>query len=152
MDLTADTELIKTSGWFYSGEKERWKVIPVVFIKFKILLSINSLFCISNLYSYWTNTQVFNKDVPFVFGVQTGSLHIWHKNPILELNPSLVVDLSYREHLSRVTIPSLQFFQLYPIVCVSSGELYQWVFLCPFHWNTSNEHKGGAFLKVSGFF
>lgn len=51
-------------------------MIPVVFIKFKILLSINSLFCISNLYSYWTNTQVFNKDVPFVFGVQTGSLHI----------------------------------------------------------------------------
>lgn len=92
MDLIADTELIKTSGWLYSGEKERWKVIPVVF-KFKILLRMNSLFCISNLYSYWANTQVFNKDVPFVFGVQTGSLHIWHKNPILELNPSLVVDL-----------------------------------------------------------
>ena len=107
MDLIADTELIKTSGWLYSGEKERWKVIPVVFIKFKILLRMSSIFCISNLYSYWANIQVFNKDVPFVFGVQTGSLQIWHKNPILELNPSLAVDLSYREHLSKVTIPSL---------------------------------------------
>ena len=67
----------------------------------------------------------------FVFGVKTGSLHIWHKSRILELNPSLVVDLSYREHLSKVTIPSLQFFQRYSIMCVSSGELYQWVFLCP---------------------
>lgn len=67
-----------------------------------------------------------------MFGVQTGSLHIWHENPILELNPSLVVDLSCREHLSKVTIPSLEFFQRYSIMCVSSGELYQWVFLCPF--------------------
>lgn len=58
MGLIADTELIKTNG---SGEKERWKVMPVVFIRFKILLRINSLFCISNLYYYWTNTQVFNR-------------------------------------------------------------------------------------------